>query len=73
MEEGKRKFIEKLIETAQESVWKNELARDFAQKFAEGKEKETKIKACEHAIKQDEQYISFLKEYLPENNITSTL
>lgn len=73
METAKRKFIEGLIETAQESIWKNELTKDYVEKFSEGKDKIAKIKSCEHAIKKDMEYISFLREKLPISDVTGTI
>lgn len=68
----KREFIESLIKTAQESIWKNELAKDFTEKFDKSKDKATKIKSCEHAIQKDTEYITFLREKLPPNTNTGT-
>lgn len=58
----KQRFIEELIKTAQETIWKNELAMSYNEKY--GGNDETKRKACEEAIKKDNEYISFLKENL---------
>lgn len=61
MEKTKRDFINELIATAQETTWKNELAMEYARQFAPNdKERDEKVKACEHAIKQDTSYIEFL-------------
>lgn len=53
-----------MIATAQDTIWKNELALDYNEKFGEGNDQITKRKACEEAIKKDLQYIGFLKEQL---------
>lgn len=50
-----------MIQTAQEMVWKNELAMDYNEKFGEGNDQITKRKSCEEAIKKDLAYIEFLK------------
>lgn len=62
MAKSKEQFIQELIETAQENVWKNELAKLFAQEFGDTADKDVKIKACEHAIKKDLEYIQFLNK-----------
>lgn len=56
-------YVEELIQTAQESIWKNEMAIEYTNTFQEGTEKdrELKIEACNHAIKRDKEYIEFLK------------
>lgn len=56
-------FIQELIQTAQESIWKNELAMKYTEAHGEGtdEEKKLKIEACKHAIKKDTEYIEFLK------------
>lgn len=70
MEHSKRKFIESLITTAQETIWKNELALAYTEKYGiEGSEKDVKIKACKHALVQDNEYIKFLQSQLDENSI----
>jgi hypothetical protein len=67
----KENYIKELIKTAQESIWKNELAKEFTEKFG-GKDKDVKIKATEHAIAKDEEYIAFLRDHLPPNNVSGT-
>lgn len=63
MVKSKTDFIKELIETAQESTWKNELAMEYAKRFAPNdKERDEKVKACEFAIKKDAEYMDFLKE-----------
>jgi len=58
---NKKEFIGELIETAQKTMWKNELAIKYNEQFGEGKDKEEKTKSATHAIEQDKQYISFLE------------
>lgn len=62
----KNSFIKELIITAQDSIWKNEMALEYTKIYGEGteQEKELKIKSCEHAIKKDKEYIEFLKSKL---------
>lgn len=69
MEEGKRKFIsEVLIPTAQQSIWKNQLAKEYNAKFAsEGNDKITKDKACDEALKKDAEYMEFLNAQLSDS------
>lgn len=55
-------FIKSLIETAQTTVWKNELALAYNEKFGDGKDKEEKEKSGRHAIEKDLAYIKFLEE-----------
>lgn len=63
----KKDFINELIETAQDSVWKNELALLYSEKFGtDDKDKELKINSCKHAIEKDKEYIDFLKCELSE-------
>lgn len=57
-------FIKGLIQTAQETIWKNELALEYNEKFGEGKDKEEKAKSAAHAIEKDKQYIAWLQEQL---------
>ncbi len=65
MERTKRQFIEELLVTAQDNVWKNQLAYDYNEEFAvEGKEKDEKKQATSHAIDRDLEYIEFLKKQL---------
>lgn len=61
MERLKSDIIKELITTAQDNVWKNELALEYNDKFGEGKDKEEKKKGTERAIKKDLEYIDFLK------------
>lgn len=61
MERTKADFIKELLTTAQDSVWRNTLAMQFAEKFGEGKDKDEKVTACKHAIEKDTEYIKFLK------------
>lgn len=66
------KFIKSLIESAQENIWKNELAIEYTKKFSEeGADKDVKLKACNHALEKDKEYITFLEEklYLNENKV----
>jgi len=61
----KKTFIkEVLMKTAQETIWKNELALEYNEKFGEGKDKEEKSKSAEHAIEKDKEYIAWLQEQL---------
>ena len=70
MEHTKRQFIESLINTAQETIWKNELALAYTEKYGiDGADKEVKIKSCKHALTQDSEYIKFLQSQLDENTI----
>jgi len=68
----KDNFIKELIKIAQENIWKNELAKDFTEKFGEGKDKDLKIKATEDAIKRDWQYLTFLRDKLLPNDNSGT-
>jgi len=60
---NKSDFIQELIQTAQDSIWKNELALKYTELHGEGtdEEKQLKIKACKYAIEKDTEYIEFLK------------
>lgn len=64
METTRTDFIKGLIKTAQETIWKNELALEYNEKFGQGKDKEEKEKACNEAIAKDKEYLSFLNECL---------
>lgn len=68
MGKTKTEFIEELIQTAQDAVWKNELVIKYRQANPSGDEKKdiVDIKACEHSIEKDKEYIEFLKN---ENSI----
>lgn len=61
MERTKAELIKELLVTAQDSVWRNQMAMNFAEKYGEGKDKDEKITACKHAIQKDTEYINFLK------------
>lgn len=63
----KSNYIKSLIQTAQETIWRNELAKEYAIKFADSdKDREEKVKGCDLAIEKDHQYIAFLNEKLVE-------
>lgn len=64
MEKTKVEYIKYLIGSARDSMWKNELAALYNEKFGEGKDKEEKAKATAHAIVKDQEYIKFLEEQL---------
>lgn len=64
MERTKKDFIKELLITAQDNIWKNELTLLYAEKTPEDKEKAMKIKATEHAIKKDKEYLEFLTTQL---------
>lgn len=66
MAKSKNDFINELIQTAQDSIWKNELALEYTELYGEGTEAEKKLKidGCNHAIKKDQEYIEFLKSKL---------
>lgn len=55
-------FTKGLIQTAQETIWKNELALAYNEQFGEGKDKEEKEKSALHAIEKDKEYIKFLEK-----------
>lgn len=57
---NKAEFILGLIQTAQETIWKNELALAYNEKFGEGLDKEEKAKSAFYAIEKDKEYIDFL-------------
>lgn len=62
MAKSKTDFIKELIDTAQETTWKNELAMEYAKQYAPNdKERDEKVKACEYAITKDKEYITFLR------------
>lgn len=74
MGKTKRDFINDLIETAQCNVWKSELVIKFRQEnpSEDPKKDSVDIKASEHAIKKDLEYIDFLKKELPDNGVSSS-
>lgn len=59
---NKQEYIQSLIQTAQETIWRNELAAKYNEQFGEGKDKEEKAKATAQAIEKDLQYIAFLQD-----------
>lgn len=61
MERTKADLIKDLMVIAQDNIWKNQLAKEYNEKFGEGKDKEEKMKGAEHAIKKDLEYLDFLK------------
>lgn len=66
----KKEFIEELIQTAQDAVWKNELVIAYRQTNPSGDEKKdtVDIKACEHSIEKDKSYIGFLYGQLDQDS-----
>lgn len=58
----KKDFINKLIQDAQENIWKNELA--IAYKELNDDKSELNIEATKEHIKRDNEYIAFLQGQL---------
>lgn len=52
----RNEFLDELKQSAQESIWKNELAIEYAKDNAS----DINIKATEEFIKRDKAYIEFL-------------
>lgn len=71
MAKSKREFIQELIDTAQENIWKNELVIKYRQANPSGDEKKDTVdlKACEHSIEKDKAYIDFLYGQLNQDSV----
>ena len=68
MGKTKREFIEELIQTAQNNVWKCELAVAFREANPSGDDKKDSMdkKAAEINAQKDKEYIKFLNAQLKD-------